>query len=263
MQIDWFTFIAQIVNFLILAAALKFLLYDRVTAAMRKRSDSIAAQFREAETRKGEAEDRRSEYERKIEELDERRDSVLAESREEAERRRSEMLEEARREVRDRRAQWHDSLREERDDFLRELRRRASREVFETARGVIGELAGVDLEERIAERFVERLEGLDEKRRRRLAETAGGGDGAIAVRSAFALSDDARDAIEKTVRTAISRDAEIRFERSPELICGIELAAAGVKASWSAGDYLDGLEERVAAMLDEAGGDRKEETSDE
>ena len=42
MLIDPFTVIAQIVNFAILAIVLKYVLYDRVIAAMDRREESIA-----------------------------------------------------------------------------------------------------------------------------------------------------------------------------------------------------------------------------
>ena len=52
MLIDWFTVVAQIVNFAILVLALKFLLYDRVTGVMEKRR-LREHELREADTPSG------------------------------------------------------------------------------------------------------------------------------------------------------------------------------------------------------------------
>ena len=41
MTIDWFTFVAQIINFLILVALLKYFLYGRLVAAMDQRQQDI------------------------------------------------------------------------------------------------------------------------------------------------------------------------------------------------------------------------------
>ena len=45
MHIDWFVFAAQIVNFFILVALLKFFLYDRIVKAMDARQARIASRL--------------------------------------------------------------------------------------------------------------------------------------------------------------------------------------------------------------------------
>ena len=49
MHIDWFVFLCQIVNFLILLWLLKKFLYGRIIAAMDAREAKIASTFEEAE----------------------------------------------------------------------------------------------------------------------------------------------------------------------------------------------------------------------
>ncbi|MBD3270918.1 MAG: F0F1 ATP synthase subunit B, partial [Elusimicrobia bacterium] len=45
MKIDLFTFLAQIINFLVLAALLYVVLFRRIIAAMEKRQKNIEQQF--------------------------------------------------------------------------------------------------------------------------------------------------------------------------------------------------------------------------
>ena len=52
MQIDWFTFSAQIINFLVLVWLLKKFLYKPVLAAMEKRKAALVARHQEAEEQK-------------------------------------------------------------------------------------------------------------------------------------------------------------------------------------------------------------------
>lgn len=261
MQIDWFTFAAQVFNFLVLVVALKFLLYDRVTAAMRERSDSIRDRFDEADRARDDAEDLKAEYERRREDLDRRRHEILDRAREEARERRRELLEEARREVDERRERWLESLGEEREDFLRRMRIGAAGEIYRIARGAIGDLAGADLDGRVVDRFIERLRGIDDERRERLRETAGG-DGSMSVRTPFELSRDLRDRLETALREEIG-GAEVSFEREPGLLLGVELFCDGLKLSWSAGPRLDRLEERVTGILERAGGEAERDDDGE
>ena len=71
------------------------------------------------------------------------------------------------------------------------------------------------------------------------------------MRTAFDLEDDLRERIEGSLRELLPDGGEIRFATDEELICGIELRAAGRKIGWNVGDYLDGLRESLARALDE------------
>lgn len=56
MLIDWFTVVAQIINFLILVFLLKHFLYGRIINAMDQREARITSRLEEAETQRKEAE---------------------------------------------------------------------------------------------------------------------------------------------------------------------------------------------------------------
>ena len=58
MLIDWFTVIAEIVNFLVLVALLKHFLFGRLVAAIDAREERIAARLREAEQKNQDAKER-------------------------------------------------------------------------------------------------------------------------------------------------------------------------------------------------------------
>jgi F-type H+-transporting ATPase subunit b len=52
MLIDWFTVVAQIINFLILVALLKHFLYGRIIKAMDQREERINSRLEEAKKKK-------------------------------------------------------------------------------------------------------------------------------------------------------------------------------------------------------------------
>ena len=62
MLINWFTVIAQIVNFLILVFLLKYFLYDRIVKAMDEREQRIQLRLKEAEEKKQEADQEARSY---------------------------------------------------------------------------------------------------------------------------------------------------------------------------------------------------------
>ena len=73
MEINWFTVIAQIINFLILVWLLKRFLYKPVLNAIDEREKKIAAQLSDAETKKAEAQKERDVFEQKNEAFDKER----------------------------------------------------------------------------------------------------------------------------------------------------------------------------------------------
>ena len=65
MLIDWFTVIAQIINFLVLVALLKRFLYGRIIKAMDQREEKIAFRLADAERKRNEAEQEAQAYRKK------------------------------------------------------------------------------------------------------------------------------------------------------------------------------------------------------
>jgi F-type H+-transporting ATPase subunit b len=110
MQLDWFTTVAQIVNFLILVALLKRFLYGPIVRAMDSRAAHIAARVREAEDKLAVAEQQTTLYHDRLHELDARRDALLMQAREEAEAQRQHLLEQARQDVQQAQARWRTVL---------------------------------------------------------------------------------------------------------------------------------------------------------
>ena len=77
MLIDWFTVIAQIVNFLILVWLLQRFLYRPILDAIDAREKRIAAALTEAEANKEEAQKERDAFQHQNEEFSRQRASLL------------------------------------------------------------------------------------------------------------------------------------------------------------------------------------------
>lgn len=258
MQIDWFTFAAQAVNFLVLVALLQRLLYRPLVSAMERRQEEIDRRLEEGAGMEREARDRAEALERERRELEERREELLRAAEGEAEARRSELLEEAREEVGARRRRWQEALDRERESFLEELRGRVAEEAVAVARRALADLADADLERRAADRFVARLEGLDEAGRQELGSALKRAVERVGeeplVESSFELPEEVRTRIVRALDDLLPGGRTVRFETSTDLGFGIELTAGGVELGWSLDRYLAGLDERVGELLSEAAG---------
>jgi len=83
MLIDWFTVIAQVVNFLILVWLLKRFLYKPILNAIDAREQRIAKELADAEAKQTEAQKERDEFQRKNEEFELQRTALMDKAKEE------------------------------------------------------------------------------------------------------------------------------------------------------------------------------------
>lgn len=77
-MIDWFTVVAQIINFLILVALLKYFLYGRIVAAMTQRQEEISARWEEARQQREAAAKELEAARDRNRQLDQQREALLA-----------------------------------------------------------------------------------------------------------------------------------------------------------------------------------------
>ncbi len=251
MLIDWFTIIAQVINFLILVWLLKRFLYRPILNAIDVREKRIAKELADADATKREAQQERDEYRHKNAEFEQQRTALINKAKEEAQTERLHLLDEARQAADVLSAKRLEVLRNDAHNLNQAISHKIRQEVFAITRKVLTDLATMTLEERLADIFSRRLREMDEAAKKSIGESLKRASEPTLVRSAFDLPETQRAAIQKTLNQTFSAEINIRFETVPELISGIELISNGQKVAWSIADYLVSLEKSVAEMLKE------------
>ncbi len=252
MEINWLTVGAQIVNFLILVWLLQHFLYRPIIAAMDRREQRIADRLETARRKSEQADEAARKNRAEREQFANERDTLMKEARNAAEELKKSLSAEVRRDVDDKKRKWIDAVDAERADFLQELRRQSGEHFLRLARRALGDMAGADMEQQMAKVFVERLRGLADDRKRQLAEGVSDHAGTLVVRSAFDLPAQTRRRVTKALHDEILEDAEVEYEISGDIACGIELAAGSQRLAWSLDDYLDAMESHFDQRLREA-----------
>lgn len=245
MLIDWFTVVAQGLNFLILVWLLNRYLYKPVLAAIDARERQIALVIAEATSQRTAAEKERSAFATKKAALDGESASLLKQAASAAEAERARLLAEARAEADTLRAKQMTALHDDQTRLRESIARRAQQEVLALAQKVLGDLAGSSLEEEMVVLFAHRLRALDTSAKDTLAAAFGSTSEAV-VRSAFALSETERALIQNAVDEKFVASTALRFEVSTDTLCGVELLVGGQKLAWNIADYLAGLEQKIA-----------------
>jgi len=251
MLIDWFTVVAQIVNFLILVALLKYFLYGRIIAAMDQRQEQINQRWQEAEVAKKKAEQEAASIQRKNIALDESREQLLAKIHDEVDEHRRELIGKARAEVDQLQTRWNDSLHEETDSFIRDLRALAAKEICSIARTALAELADQELEHCVVRAFIRRLYALNQDDRNEIgSHFKESGEDAI-LQSAFEIPVEQQNKITDVLKKQLFEHFNTRFELSEGLTCGIALQTKGHRIAWELSDFLDGLEQQILSTLEQ------------
>jgi F-type H+-transporting ATPase subunit b len=249
MLIDWFTVAAQITNFLLLVWLLKRFLYKPILGAMDAREQRIAAQLRDAETHRCEAEAQSKRLRDAREEFERQKQALLSQAKAEAEATRQRLTEEARAEIQVQRLKWRETLREGEKALQAEITNSVQKEIFAIIRQVLRDLAGTNLEQQIVTAFVRRLKELDGDEKEQLESVVRTPNKPLTIRSAFDLPPAMRTEIESAVRQVLDAHLSVRFETVPEMLGGIELASEGRKISWSIAGYLSSLEQHVRRLV--------------
>jgi F-type H+-transporting ATPase subunit b len=231
MLIDWFTVVAQIINFLILVWLMKRYLYKPILNAIDQREKSISAAIADSEAKKVAAQKEHDEFDRKNKEFDQsqktRTDKAVAAAKALGDK----LNTDAKSTADQLKAKLQKSIEDEGNQLRDSIGRRAQNEIFAIARKTLSDLAGVGLEEKIVEAFVRQLQELSEAAKTQLISGTDAPDQRVILKAA----------IEKQLGPNVG----VSFETKPDLIGGIEMALGGQKISWAIADYLQSLESKV------------------
>ncbi len=241
MQVDWFTLIAQIVNFLILLFLLKKLLFERVIQAMKKREQNIADQLQNAEMKESEADSLRERLEEEKQAWENKKNERENALRDEIEEKRKTWTAEVRDAVAAKRNDWEEQLKKDQAAFETGLRQEAASCIFSIARHAIHDLAGQSLESAITACFIERLRSMKPQQLERLKASLKQDENNIIAESRFDLSETLQNDLADALNEQTDRSIQLQVEKNESIEGGILLRSGDWVMDWEISHYLDGL----------------------
>lgn len=243
MNIDWFTFTAQIVNFGILVWLLKRFLYAPILKAMDDRESDIANQLQQSIDAKQNAERAQRDYKSKLAALSDANNQMQADAQRDVESWRNEHLQAAKQDIDAARADWQKALGRDRDSLLTEIQLDAARHATQMGRHLVRELASADLQTLMVDRFLNELAAADSS----LFE--GCDSRPIVVESALELeaadAEHLRDGIQ-----SVAPNCDVEFRINTDIVCGIELQLLNTRVAWSVRECMAELESDLIDMID-------------
>jgi F-type H+-transporting ATPase subunit b len=257
--IDWFTVIAQMINFLVLVALLRYFLFTPIVSAMRERREKIEGDMDNAKQREDEAGKMLEGYKQKSLELDRQREGIIRKAEEEARKRGDDYLRQVRADAASEQERLREALNLRKRDFGMRLRLMALHDAAGMARRTLGELSGASLEDGLVSVFIRQIESTDKARREQVAQAMRERGNSPEIKSSFPLREDLRRKLDDAIRKQFSPQASVKYQPVPDMPLGIEMDVDGYKLRWGVDQYLGDLEEEISKAISDAFGAQGEE----
>jgi F-type H+-transporting ATPase subunit b len=235
MKFDWFTILAQIVNFAVLVYLLKRFLYHPILRIMKEREDKVRETILSADQKVTKAEKEFDSLKSERQELNKNKEQILKESNLEAEKQRNSLLEEAKKEIESKNEIWKKAQQNEWEEFHQDLRTQIQNESLEISKIIIHQLADSDLQEKILNQFIKKIRTLPNKDKandKQLIKS-------IIVRSAMEVTEAQGSKLKEAIIESIGNFQRIQFEVKKGLIAGIELIVDTKKLVWTFDGMID------------------------
>lgn len=250
MEINWFTFTAQIVNFLILLWLLKRFLYTPLQNVMKNRENEVLSRLEEARQKLVHAEEMSKEYQAKMDQLEEQKEEWLEEAKRESESYRKELLQTARNEVDTIHAKWLKAVEAEKKSLLEMLERQSVQKILSIVEKIVRDLSDTDLERQTIKRFLEKLTAKDENGKTQVENIKA--EKEIVIVSSFPIEKTDRQKIDKAIQGMFSNETKFNYTTDSDLGFGIELRTNGWKLGWNMKMYLNELRSEVDDLLNQS-----------
>jgi F-type H+-transporting ATPase subunit b len=220
------TFLFQVVNFLVLVAILRWLLYRPLREAIDRRREANAKAQADAEAARQEAEALQHALDQQLADLERRRETVIREARERAEGERQALLAETEGVIGRRREEVEQQFARERDEALRSLRAELVHSAVEMAGRLLREASDATLQRQLAGRLVDELGRIPEDERRQLRGEWDDGEAAVVETAAELNGDFLRD-LSQAVESLAGRPLGVSVRVRPDLLGGVRLRIGG------------------------------------
>ncbi len=238
--------LSQIVNFLILFLALRFLLWKPMLKMLNERKQRIAQGLEDAEQARKDRERAQAEYEERIKQAEQEREAILARAAGEGEQARAEALAQARAQAERIVAEGKEAVERERQRMLADLRGQIAALSIAAANKLIGETLDEQRQRRLIDEFFSgikagRIVVLEEQELEQKA-----GEVMAAVTSALPLTEEERKVVSSGLAEQLGQVPAIEFKVDPAVLGGLVIRIGDKVIDGSVGGRLEALRESLA-----------------
>ncbi len=250
MQIDWWTFIAQIINLVILLFLLRRFLYLPVLKAVEARQKLIKGELKKAADAHREAERISADYQKQIKKIESRRQEILQQTQIEAENLRSKLTAAAEEQYKKSQAEWQRRLVAEQKTLNAAIQQLIVEHFIGFSNKALRQMADISLNNLVIERFMHELQSLSAARQKQLAADFKHKK-VLTVQTAPELEAQQQQKVGEFLlrQLQLPPTTRIDFTLNPDLICGIAVQSEEQAISWNLADYLQEFKQKMSKEM--------------
>lgn len=226
MELDWSTFILEIINVLVLVWLLKRFLYRPVMTAIEERKAAVTKMVGDADRLQQEAKTLQDRYEHRLAEWDKEKVKVRTQLQDEILAERQRRLTALQAEIDKAREQNAAREHQQMKEMVRQAETRAVLQGAQFAAALLARIAAPELEAKLIDAATEDLSGLPQDQvdgvKATLPANAKG-----RVATAFPLEPSRRDRLVKQVERVFDRSLEWEFVEDRNLLAGVQVSLGG------------------------------------
>jgi len=243
LELNWSTFVLEILNFLVLIWILKRFLYKPVLAVIARRREDIEKSLAEARSLHEDAEALKARYQARLAEWEQERRQARDQLGREIEAERAEQLAALQSQLAQEREKTAVAEDRRQADARHKLEETALVQAARFAARLLGELAGPELEERLLQRVLADLAKLPDERVAALRNNWGRPGNTAVVSTAYPLSESRREELRQAVARLADAAVTVRFEQDETLLAGIHITLGAWVLGANLRDELKSLAE--------------------
>lgn len=223
MELNWSTFILEIINFLILVWLLARFLYRPVMDVINNRRQEIQKKLDHAEAVHNDAETLRRNYEDRMVEWESEKSTAMKQLQEEVALERRRRLEELQNELDQEREKAGILNQRQMQEEKRNMEKQALQQGAAFSSKLLTRLARPELEAGLIDLVIEDLDTLAPAKRKLLATSYKKNSNGITISSAFPLTREKKNKIEQKLKSIIDKNISCTCIQEPELIAGLRI----------------------------------------
>jgi F-type H+-transporting ATPase subunit b len=243
LELNWSTFLLEIINFLVLVWILKHFLYKPVLDVIARRRAGIESQLSEARRLHDEANTLKEEYENRLSDWDHERQQARESLAQELHEERARRIEALKTTLVQEREKERIAESRRRTEAQRAIEHQALQQSAQFAARLLGQSTGPELEERLMDLLLDGLSSLSSDHIATLRTQWGKPPEAIMVSSAFPLSEERKKRLEKTLTGVTGLSVPVKYERNADLLAGLRVTIGAWVLRANVQDELKGFAE--------------------
>lgn len=243
MEINWSTFVFEIVNFLALVWILKHFLYQPVLDIIKRRRVAIENQLAEAKQQQTDASVLKQQYEHRLADWEQQRQHAMRKLKTEIEEIRHQQLENLQAELAAEEEKTRFSRERQDIQLKREIEQRALHRSGEFASRLLAEAAGPELENRFVDLLVKELETMPDDRIKTFTNKWEISPEHILVTSVWPLTDSRRQQLEAALKQLTGQETAVQYKQDETLLAGLNISIGAFLLQLNVRDELRGFVE--------------------